>query len=174
VQYFMPADYVDERAIQDRAPFRRWVDEGWIVATPGNSTDYGFVAKHLHALMSEHDIQQIGADPWNARQLVLQLQQDGLPIVEVQQSMKNLSHATKELERLVLGRRLAHDENPVLRWNITNAIAESDANENVRLSKRRSTARIDGLAATVTALSLALVHEGPSVYDSRPPLLVEL
>jgi phage terminase large subunit-like protein len=173
VEYFMPADYVDERAAQDRVPYRVWVEQGWITATPGNSTDYSYVAKRLRELMSEFDVQQIGADPWNARQLVLQLQQDGLPIVEVQQSMKNLSHATKELERLVLGRRLAHDGNPVLRWNVTNAIAERDANENVRLSKRRSTARIDGLAATITGLGLALVHEGPSVYDSRGPLLVD-
>jgi phage terminase large subunit-like protein len=99
---------------------------------------------------------------------VLQLQQEGLPIVEVQQSIKNLSHATKELERLVLGRRLAHDGNPVMRSNMVNAIAERDANENVRLSKRRSTARIDDLAATVTALSLALVHEGPASTTAAP------
>jgi phage terminase large subunit-like protein len=53
VEYFMPADYVDERAVQDRVPYRTWVDAGWITATPGNSTDHAYVAKRLRELMSE-------------------------------------------------------------------------------------------------------------------------
>jgi phage terminase large subunit-like protein len=173
VEYFMPADHLEHRAQQDRAPYLEWVQAGWITATPGNSTDYAYVAKRLHELMGEYDIQGIGVDPWSARQFVLQLQQDGLPIYEVQQSMRNLSHAVKEFERLVLGQRLRHDANPVLAWNIRNAVVELDANANVRLSKRRSTARIDGLSATITGLSQALVM-APSIYDSHGLAFIDL
>jgi phage terminase large subunit-like protein len=124
--------------------------------------------------MTERDIARISCDPWNGRQLTTELQQAGLPIYELQQSMVNLSAPTKEVERLVLAGRLQHDRNPVLRWNVRSARADVDANGNVRLSKRRSTARIDGLAAVITGLSPALVDNGPSIYETQPVLTVDL
>jgi phage terminase large subunit-like protein len=174
VEYFMPAAQLEARAQEARAPLAQWVEEGRITLTGGNTSDYAFVARRLQELIAEYEVEQVGVDPWNARQLVLQLQQDGLPAVEVQQNMKNLSHAVKEFERLVLSRRLAHDRNPVLAWNLANVIVEGDAHGNVRLNKRRASGKIDGLAATITALSCALVGQGGSIYEGRGPLLVDL
>ena len=87
--------------------------------------------------------------------------------------MANLTSASKELEKLVLGRALRHDANPVMRWCVSNAVADVDGNGNVKPSKKRSHDRIDGVSALVTALARALLVTG-SVYDERPPLLVTL
>ena len=49
-----------------------------------------------------------------------------------------------------------------------------DGNGNMKPSKKHSHERIDGVSALVTALARALVHAGPSVYEARAPLLVDL
>jgi phage terminase large subunit-like protein len=36
----MPADTIEERADRDRMQYRRWVEEGWPEATPGNVVDH--------------------------------------------------------------------------------------------------------------------------------------
>ncbi|MGH7393756.1 MAG: terminase large subunit, partial [Candidatus Rokuibacteriota bacterium] len=173
VECWVPEDTIPERERSDRVPYRLWADQGWLRVTPGNTTDYGFVEKRIHELMAELDVQEIGADPWNARDLVTRLQANAVPIFEVPQTMANLSAASKELERLILSGRLRHDGNPVMRWCVSNAVADVDSNGNVKPSKKRSHERIDGVSATVTALARALVHAGPSVYDTRGPLEID-
>jgi phage terminase large subunit-like protein len=119
-------------------------------------------------------VAEIAVDPWNARGLVAKLQQDGLPAVEVPQTMANLTSASKELEKLVLSGTIRHDGHPVLRWCVSNAVADGDGNGNIKPSKKRSHERIDGVSALVTALARALVARTGSVYDTRPPMVVEL
>jgi phage terminase large subunit-like protein len=173
-EFWCPADYIAARSRRDRVPYELWATQGHLTPTPGNTVDYSFIEARIHALMREYDVVELGCDPWNARGLVTKLQQDGVPAVEVPQTMANLTSASKALETLVLSGKLRHDGNPVMRWCVSNAVADVDANGNVKPSKKRSHERIDGVSAMVTALARALVHQGPSVYDHRPPLLVDL
>ena len=173
-EFWCPADFIAERSRADRVPYELWVKQGYLTATQGNVVDYSAIEARIHALMAELDVVELAVDPWNARGLVAKLQQDGVPAVEVAQTMANLTSASKELEKLVLSRRLHHDGHPVLRWNISNAVADVDGNGNVKPSKKRSHERIDGVSALVTALARALVHAGPSVYETRAPMLVDI
>jgi phage terminase large subunit-like protein len=88
--------------------------------------------------------------------------------------MANLTSASKALETLVLAGQLRHDGHPILRWCVSNAVADVDGNGNLKPSKKRSTERIDGVSALVTALARALVTPTGSVYDTRDPVVVEL
>ena len=59
---------------------------------------------------------------------------------------------------------------PVLRWNFDNVCVETDAAENIKPSKKRSTERIDGAVATVMGLDRAIRNinaNTSSVYDER-------
>jgi phage terminase large subunit-like protein len=173
-EFWCPADYIAERGRRDRGPYPLWAQQGHLHTIPGNIVDYTFIVKRIHELMAELDIVEVVVDPWNAKGFIAQLQQDGVPAVEVAQTMANLTSASKELEKLILGRKLHHDGHPVLRWNISNAVADVDGNGNVKPSKKRSPERIDGVSALVTALARALVAPTGSVYDTRPPILVDL
>jgi phage terminase large subunit-like protein len=172
-EFWVPADTIAERERTDRVPYRLWVEQGWLRATPGNITDYSFIEARIHELMAALDVAECGADPWNAKHLIAKLQQDGVPIVPVEQTMRNLSDASKALEKLVLSRRIRHEGNPVMRWCVSNAVADVDGNGNLKPSKKRSPEKIDGVSALVTALARAVVAT-TSVYDERPPLLVDL
>jgi phage terminase large subunit-like protein len=92
---------------------------------------------------------------------------DGVPAVEVAQTLGNLTTASKAFERLILSRQLRHDGHPVLRWCVGNAVADVDGNGNLKPSKNRSGEKIDGVSALVTALARALVTQTGSVYDQR-------
>ena len=98
-------------------------------------------------------------------QLMLELQGQGLPVEQVRQGYLTLSGPTKELERLVLDKNLVHGAHPISRWCAANVAVEQEAAGNIKPSKQKSSERIDGVAAAVTALALA-VNEG-----SNPMLL---
>jgi phage terminase large subunit-like protein len=57
----------------------------------------------------------------------------------VQQTIGNLTAATKALEALVLQGKLRHGGHPILRWCAANVTVEQDSNENLKPSKKRAT-----------------------------------
>jgi phage terminase large subunit-like protein len=169
IECWCPAARIEERSRADRVPYTQWREAGWLTATPGNSTDYGFVEKRIYELMKTYTLVELGVDPWNARDLTTRLGQNSVPVVEVPQTLAQLTTPAKELERLILTRKLRHRGSPLVRWTIGNAVAVIDAYENVRPDKRRSTDKIDPVTAAITGLAGALLHEshGPSVYERR-------
>ncbi len=150
-------------------------DQGLIVLTPGNVVDYSFVRSEINLMSRNRDLRKIMADPYNATKLGIELkEQDGLPIEFLRQGFLSLSAPTKELLRLILGGLIRHGAHPILRWHASNAIAEQDSAGNIKLSKRKSKRKIDGMAALVNAVAGASIDQesGPSVYESRGLLYV--
>ena len=171
-EYWAPEDTIKLRTARDHVPYQVWHEMGRLRVTPGNSVDYSFVEARLREVCAEMDVAEIAFDPWNARGMTSKLLGEGFPIVEVQQSYLNLTDAAKTLERMILSRALRHDGHPILRWNVSNTVANLDAQGNIMPSKKRSYERIDGVSALVTALARALVDTGASVYESRGLLTV--
>ena len=174
-QFFVPKDTIAERSLRDRVPYDQWERDGFLIATPGNRVDYDRVRIEVQAWAVEFELREIGADPWNATDLITRLkEQDGFEVVEMRQGFASLSAPTKALELAVLSRTLRHDGHPVLRWNISNVSTEEDAAGNVKLSKKVSTERIDGGAALVMAVDQMDRHEatGGSVYETRGAVVI--
>ena len=172
VEFWCPRESIAARSQRDRVPYPRWAETGALTATEGNVVDYSVVEARLHALMTQYDVQEIAVDPWNARDVTARLLRDGLPAVTVAQTMANLTSASKTFERLILSRQLRHDGHPILRWCVGNAVAAMDGAGNVKPDKERSTEKIDGVSAVVTALALAMVATSGSVYDGRGLVIV--
>jgi phage terminase large subunit-like protein len=169
--FYLPLDNVKALTRRDRVPYDAWIREKWITATPGSIIDYAYVRRDINALAAAHDIRTILCDPYNATQLLTELRdEDGLPVAEIRQGFLSLSAPTKELERLVKGRKLRHGGNPVMRWMIGNAVAEQDAAGNLKLSKRKSRLKIDGPAALVNAIAAACAGD-PAAEVSDSPLV---
>jgi len=168
--FWVPGDNITDRERRDRAPYGLWVQQGHIAATPGNVIDYGYIRNRINELAELYTLQEVAIDPWNATELSIDLQDDGIVVVEMRQGFASMSAPTKELLRLVLAKRLAHGGNPVLRWMADNAAARQDPAGNVKLDKAKSTGRIDGMVALVMALARATLHDpdgGRSVYEER-------
>ncbi len=161
--FFVPREVMYERERRDRVPYSLWVSQGWITPTDGTVTDYNAIRA---ALLDEvkpvfPGLVGVGYDPWNASHLTTQLLADGVPMVEVRQGYGSLSAPSKLLEALVLSGRIRHDGNPVLAWCVANAETASDPAGNIKPVKpggdARGTRRIDGLVASIIALSRLMV-----------------
>lgn len=157
-----------------------WVKSGHLVLTPGDVTDYDFIAAQAHRDLEAFNVSHIGYDRWHASQLVVDLQnEDEDLMVGVAQGVASLSAPMKELERLVLKGTAAkplfrHGGNPVLRWMADNLRVYTDANGNIKPDKAKSMDKIDGFSAIADAMAVAMQSdpEETSVYDEREPLVI--
>jgi phage terminase large subunit-like protein len=175
LRFFIPIENIERREQRDQVPYPAWVRQGYIFGTPGNVIEYSFIRGQILRDSTMFDIKKLYCDPWNATQLAGQLyEQDGLPIEYLRQGYISLSGPTKELERLVMSKRLKHGNNPVLNWCCDNANAEQDAAGNIKLSKSKSIERIDGMTALVGAIAATMADPTPgeSVYENRGLLFV--
>ena len=173
VDFWCPQVSIETRSVNDRVDYAFWVAQGHLTATPGNIVDYSFVRARIAALSDEFQVDAVAVDPWNAQDFTQQLQQDAVPVLEVAQSIRNLTLASKTFEALIFDGKLRHDRNPVLRWTVTNVVARVDGEGNIKPDKDRSPERIDGVSAILTGLAIALIAPpGGSIYDQRGALVV--
>lgn len=141
-----------------------WVRQGFLKTTPGKVTDYAWIKKQIMEDVKNFQVEAIGYDKWNSSQLVNDLEADQVPMVQVSQTISQLSAPLKEIERLVLtgtttSPMLRHGGNPVLRWMAGNARVYMDVNGNIRPDKKKSTEKIDGISAMVMAMGVCMGSE---------------
>lgn len=150
-------------------PYGAWIRDGYIRVTDGNSVDVEHVRARLRQLRESYDIREVAFDPWNAYALAQRLADDDrFTVVEVRQGTKTLSEPTKDFLARIPERKWRHGGHPVLRWMASNLTLRRDANGNVAPSKSSKNAKIDGIAALITAWSRArLANAAPSVYERR-------
>ncbi len=156
-RFWLPEERIDELEQQLQVPLRQWADDGLLTLTEGDAIDYGAIEKQIIADCRRLDVQRISYDRMFAGQLVQRIEQKtrGVDVVPVAQTYLGMSPGSKELERLLREGRIHHGGNPILRWNASVVEVYRDGNDNLRPVKPdrgKSSARIDGIAATVMAL----------------------
>lgn len=169
-RFWCPKEGIERRSRVDGVPYTDWVRDGYLIATPGNVTDYDLIRTEVQALAETYEIREVAFDRWNATQLTTQLMSDGATCIAVPQTYAGLSPAWRELEKLILERRLIHGGHPVLRWMAGNVEAETDGAGNQKPSKARSSERIDGMVALTMAEARWMTHTDD--VDLSPWLVV--
>jgi phage terminase large subunit-like protein len=83
-------------------------------------------------------------------------------ILEFRQGFRSMAAPTRELEKLIVSKNLAHGGNPVTRWMAANVAVAQDPAGNLKPAKDKSTERIDGIVALIMAIGRAmLVQDEP-------------
>lgn len=95
-----------------------------------------------------------------------ELMAEGLPVTMFGQGFASMSAPTKRLEALLVDGKLRLANNALLSWQLGNAAVQMDAASNVKLSKAKSTERIDGAVAMAMACG---VHMGEDLNASTMP-----
>ena len=164
--FWLPRETLQLRVRRDHVPYDVWEKLGLFHITEGNVVDYNFVRKTINELGKEYHICEIGVDRWNATQLITDLDGDGFVMVPIGMGFKDMSPGMKELYKLLLEGKITHGGNPILRWMAGNVVAEIDAAENIKPSKKKATEKIDGIVALIMGLDRCIRHEMTgSVYD---------
>jgi phage terminase large subunit-like protein len=81
--------------------------------------------------------------------------------VEFGQGYQSMSPALRTLEGEILNTRLAHGAHAVLRMCAANAVVQTDPAGNRKLTKAKSSGRIDGLVALAMAIGVVPEQEEP-------------
>jgi phage terminase large subunit-like protein len=161
-----PKEAIKTRSVRDRVDYSLWAKQGYLEATPGAVVDYSYILKRIDELAVKYDLKGVLFDRWGASKIIQDLSDRGLQVIECGQGFASLSPPSKELEKLILEKKIMFPENPALRWCFGNVIVESDAAGNVKPSKKRSREKIDMVVATVMALDGALRNTKKSVMPS--------
>ena len=89
-------------------------------------------------------------------------------MVEYGATVKNFSEPMKQLEALILEKKIEFEMDPVLMWMFGNVVAKLDKKDNIFPNKERDDAKIDGVVALIMAMGRALAEVNTmSVYETR-------
>lgn len=167
-RYYLPEARVIEELDSNTARYREFDSLGLLTLTDGEVIDFEVIKEDLREFAGRFDVQQVAYDPWQATQLAQEMQAEGLMMVEVRQTVQNISEPMKELEALTLQKKLAHGDCPILTWMASNVVAKLDAKDNIYPNKERPENKIDGIVGLIMAISRAIAgkeEEGPGLSD---------
>lgn len=160
---------------EDKAHYAGWAHEGYIEVHSGNRINFDSIQDDIMDDAKTFDLsgEEMGGgevcnDPWNAQQLISNLENEGIAVTEVGQTVNFLSEPMKELDALISDGKLHHDANPVTTWCFSNTMATEDKKGNVFPFKEGVENKIDGCVATITAMCRAMINDNnESVYEER-------
>lgn len=180
--FWITSDSLRRRRKQ-REPWDAWVNQGYVLTTDGNATDYDAIretitgtckadATEAHreivaeaALTRKFYIQSLMADVlFQGLQLSTQFLDDGLAVEEWRNNWSKMATPTKRLLEMIAAGEIDHGNNPVLTWMAGNACAKSDRAGNMLFDKEASSEKIDGMIALT--MTVGKVESDPALTES--------
>lgn len=164
--YWLPESvieaYKDKRYDRDNAPYKLWIDQGYMRVCPGNKCDKRIFLEWFKELRDEQGvyIPFIGYDPWHVsdaeiREFKAEFGQNSM--IPVRQGTITLSEPMKQLQAEFRAHRVVYNNNPVDKWCLLNTDVKTDINGNIQpVKKLDKRLRIDGTAALIDAFKVLL------------------
>ena len=154
--YWIPEDILEARERDDKIPYSTWKSMGLLRTCPGNKVHYKHVVDWFREIQQEHDIyiSFFGYDNWSATYFVEEMKDlIGSEAMEgVVQGKKTLSSPMKSLGADLESKIINYNNNPILKWCLSNTSVEVDKNDNIQPVKGGSQRRrIDGTASLLDA-----------------------
>lgn len=154
--YWLAEDLVEQRVIEDKIPYDKWIDQDLVRTCPGNKVHAKYVTKWFLEVQNTLDIYipWVGYDSWSATYWVEEMREQfgAESMVPVIQGKKTLSAPMKSLGADLASKLIVYNGNPVDKWCLANTSYEEDKNGNIQPCKTsKRTRRIDGTAALLDA-----------------------
>lgn len=160
--FWLPHEGLTLKSQKDRVPYDVWAKDGHLQTAPGRTIDYQWVAIELYRLDKTYNLRKIAFDRWNFRHLRPWLIEAGFSeerigelFVEFGQGFQSMSPALRQLETELLNGHVAHGNHPVMTMCAANAVVQTDPAGNRKLTKQKSSGRIDGMVALAMAVGVA-------------------
>lgn len=171
-EIFLPAEGLDRKASTDKAPYRQFVEQGYLTLTPGAAIDQDYIFARLIEAHRTYDVRGVAYDRALAGVIRNRLEEAGCRPVQFGQGYASMSPAAKEFQRLVVEGKLRHGGHQLLAYQASQVVVDRDAADNIKPTKSKSTDRIDGIVAAIMAVGLATIEAAepkpqPSVYENR-------
>ena len=151
--YWIPTNFLEKKITEDKIPYDKWIKLGSMRLSGDSKIDYKDVTKWYLEQVQEYDLRPlwVGYDSWNAQFWCDDMKEQGFDMVEVRQGYKTESAPLKQMKADLIDKKINYDNNPILKWNLSNIVVKVDENENIMLSKEKAKQRIDGAASLMDA-----------------------
>ena len=133
-------------------------NEGSMVLTPGNATDFDAIYDYIRQFSMENDLKMIAYDRQYAAYIAPKLSEMGLNIVPWGQGWVSMSFPTKEFEIQVLKKNLVHTGTKCMRWQMGNVTLQRSVTGDIKVIKDRKKPhrKVDGVVASIMAFGVYL------------------
>ena len=152
--YWLPEDNFNQRVAEEKIPYDKWREAGLVRLCRGNTIDYSDVTAWFLELVNEHGITPLWVyyDSWSARYWVEEMEGYGFKMERCIQGAKTLSLPMQNLGADLQAKKVNYNNNPILKWCLTNTAVQEDRNGNIVPKKASSPKqRIDGTASLLDA-----------------------
>lgn len=152
--YWLPRDNFEKRVYQDKIPYDKWLEQGLLRLCNGNTINYSDVTAWFLEMVNEKGITPLWIyyDSYSARYWVDEMENYGFKMVRCIQGAKTLSLPMQMLGADLQAKRINYNNNPILKWCLTNTGVQTDRNGNIVPIKNQSAKmRIDGTASLLNA-----------------------
>lgn len=157
--YWIPSNLLEKKTIEDKIPYDIWLKNGWLRLSGDSKIDYHDITSWFIEQVDKYDLRPlwIGYDSWNATFWKDEMQNGSeynpynFDMVEVRQGYKTESAPLKQMKADLMDKKINYNNNPILKWNLSNVVVKTDDNENIMLSKEKARQRIDGVASLMDA-----------------------
>ena len=161
--FWTPADQLPRRPPMESEKFKLWINQGHMIAVPGPTIRFNYVAHELIRLSKEFDIVALAYDRWRIEDFTRDLAEIDpnfpVPLDPFGQGYKSFTPAVECFTDLAENSRLRHGGHPVLTACVVAAVLDVDPADGKKLNKPKSRGRgpvrIDGAVTLCMALELA-------------------
>ena len=169
---FIPEDSAEQKSKLEKIDYQMMADNGYAFLCGDRVISYSFVEEFVMKLEETYGVNIIGIgyDRYNAISSVNRWYDAGYTTIEVKQHSSVLHPATKLVKERVLQKTFFYEKNQLLEINFSNAREVLDTNLNSYVNKKKSTGKIDMVAATLNAMALwvkEVEENSSSVYEDR-------
>ena len=148
--YWLPKDSFEYRVTVEKIPYDKWLEQGLLRLCNGNTINYSDVTAWFLEIVNDYGITPLWIyyDSYSARYFVDEMEQHGFEMIRCIQGAKTLSLPMQNLGADLKAKKINFNNNPVLKWCLTNTGIEQDRNGNIVPVKNQSPKmRIDGTAS---------------------------
>jgi hypothetical protein len=123
---------------------------------PGGLLDFLPIEIELRRLCREFSVIEVAYDKTQLHDMMTRLAREGVALTREFPQGNDRLVADKQLLDLILGRRVAHDGNPLLRQHVDNADVKKEGREGMRIVKRAESLKVDAAVALSMACARRL------------------
>jgi phage terminase large subunit-like protein len=171
---FVPEGAMKTRENANAHIYQTCQQDGSLTITEGTATDENFIIKYLDDLCRRYQVKAVVFDKWQSLVISNYLAKKGVTVFNFPQTHSYFNAPCLELEKLVGQRRIVHDGNHLLRWQIGHTYLNRDGKGYVKPTTSRPENKKDNLIALLMAVSQCLagnVETKKSVYEGRGVIL---
>ncbi|WP_165073308.1 terminase large subunit [Paludisphaera rhizosphaerae] len=151
---WIPEDTAIRRSREENLPYMEYADRGFVELVPGSVMNPQIVQDFIEEEHAKFRLKYVLSDHVNTGAMAPYLVKRGVPFQHLKPSNFYHNFPTKTVESLYLQNKLRHGDDPMLAYCAGNACVDiDDRNDNMRLVKGKSTARIDAMIALVSAVA---------------------